>query len=183
MGFLSAMLTTCCGAAQRCLNRISLNPSEVLSHLERCTAKRSDTLVLTLNNMTTIPFPYHKPSSPTQSRKSASPEILTKQTPVKEDIRSELRTVIGQLNWLACISKSEISFEVSYLSSRVTEATIEDVIKANKIVTRIQANTSRLLFSSLDRRFLRIQVLSDGSFNSLPTSGSQGGQIVLLYDN
>ena len=102
---------------------------------------------------------------------------------MNEDIRSELRTVIGQLNWLACISKPEISFEVSYLSSRVTEATIEDVIKANKIVTRIQANTLRLLFPSLDRRFLHIQVFTDGSFNSLPKSGSQGGQIVLLCNN
>ena len=100
-----------------------------------------------------------------------------------KDIHSELRTVTGQLNWLSCISKPEISFEVSYLSNRVTEATIEDVIKANKIVTQIQANTSRLLFPSLDRRFLHIKVFTDGSFNSLPKSGSQGGQIVLLCNN
>ena len=108
---------------------------------------------------------------------------LDKTDPVNEDICSELRTVIGQLNWLACISKPEISFEVSYLSIRVTEATIEDVTKATKIVTQIQANTPRLLFPSLDRRFLHIQVFTDGSFNSLPKSGSQGGQTVLLCDN
>ena len=105
-----------------------------------------------------------------------------KTAPVNKDICSELRTFIGKLNWLACISKPEISFEVSYLSSRVTEATIGNVIKANKIVTRIQANPSRLLFLNLDRRFLHIQVFTDGSFNSLPKSGNQGGQIVLLCD-
>ena len=91
-----------------------------------------------------------------------------KTDPVNEVIRSELRTVIGELNWLACISKPEISFEVSCLSSRVTEATTKDVIKANKIVTRIQANTLRLLFPSLDRRFLHIQVRKSGGTNCSP---------------
>ena len=43
-----------------------------------------------------------------------------------------LRSAIGQLNWLAGMSRPEISFEICNVASKVKEAAIRDAIQINK---------------------------------------------------
>ena len=43
-----------------------------------------------------------------------------------------MRGAIGQLNWLANISHLEISFQVSNISAKITEATVQDIRETNK---------------------------------------------------
>jgi len=49
-----------------------------------------------------------------------------KDEPVDKE-RSEITRMIGKLNWLACMSRLEISFTVSDVSSQITTATISDM--------------------------------------------------------
>ena len=45
-----------------------------------------------------------------------------------------LRGVLGQLNWLANMTRPDLSYTVSALSSNITQATIADIKTANKAV-------------------------------------------------
>ena len=110
------------------------------------------------------------------------PKDADQHAPVTDEMRTDLRSVIGQLNWLACISRPEISFDVSYFSGKVKDATVADVYQVNKVVTKVQNNPSFIHFPKLDPNSLHLRTYADGSFNSLSNGGSQGGQLVLLCD-
>ena len=48
--------------------------------------------------------------------------------------RTKYRSVAGQLNWVACISRPEISFSVCEASTKFKIATVADVYYVNKII-------------------------------------------------
>ena len=101
---------------------------------------------------------------------------------LSEKERKSLRSVLGQLNWLACTSRPEISFPVSSLSSKVKTATIVDIIEANKIVKFVKTNPGFIKIPKLDIESIRVASYSDASFNNLTDGGSQGALITFLYD-
>jgi len=96
--------------------------------------------------------------------------------------KSQLRGILGQLNWLAGISRPEISFYTCAISTKITDATIADIKAANKVVKFCQSNESSIHFPRLDKDSISVKVFSDASFNNLPNGGSQGGHIVFLTD-
>ena len=98
-----------------------------------------------------------------------------------EEVTS-LREAIGQLNWLSCVTRPDISFDVSVLSSNVKEATISDLLQANKVIKRVKNERSFIKFSELDLDSLHIVSFSDASYNNLKNGGSQGGYIIFLVD-
>ena len=53
-----------------------------------------------------------------------------------------LRGILVKLNWVAGITRPEISFFVCESSTRVKDATVSDLIAANKIVKFIQNTTT-----------------------------------------
>ena len=110
------------------------------------------------------------------------PNGVEKHTPLNPDQQTLLRSKLGQLNWLANVSRPEISFDVCFLSGKQKDATIEDLISINKLITKVKNNRSFLLYPSLDLNNSYIVVYADASFGSLPNGGSQGGQIVFLCD-
>ena len=91
--------------------------------------------------------------------------------------------VIGQLNWLAGITRRDISYDVCEASTKVKDASIADVLSVNKIVKKVKNELSEIHFPCLDPRSLHIRCYSDASFNNLPNGGSQGGHIVFLCDS
>ena len=54
------------------------------------------------------------------------------------------RAALGQLSWLANISRPDISFQVSYLSSKIQKATVSDAKDANKLIQFVKNNQSSL---------------------------------------
>ena len=111
---------------------------------------------------------------------SRSPKLedQDKTTSLQSDTKQAFRSAIGKLNWLATVSRPDISFDVSCLSGRVSEATIADAIDTNKLIDKVQNEPTGVTFPSVDESTLHLQVYADGSFNSLANNGSQGGQIV-----
>ena len=101
---------------------------------------------------------------------------------ITEEERTQLRAVIGQLNWISGMSRPDLSFDVCQLSSNVKQATVGDMLYANKVVKRAQMEPMSIAIPSLNMSNLHIVTYADASFNNLPDSGSQGGNIIFLSD-
>ena len=110
-------------------------------------------------------------------------DATDKSRPLAESEVSKLRCAIGQLNWLACITRPDISFDVSVASSKIRKATIEEILNINKIITKVKATECSIRFPKLNLDSLKIISYSDASFNNLQNAGSQGGHIVFLADD
>ena len=74
----------------------------------------------------------------------------------------------------------EISFEICNVASKVKEATTRDAIQIKKVITMVQSEETHVTFPPLDLNSIQVKAYNDGSFNSLPDGGSQGGQIVFI---
>jgi hypothetical protein len=96
----------------------------------------------------------------------------------------EFRSLLGQLNWLATQTRPDIAFDVCELSSSLSGATIEEVLRANKVLKRIKQRPVMLKFCGLEEpEQLNIECYSDASFGNLQGGGSQGGYVVFLADH
>ena len=109
--------------------------------------------------------------------------LANKEDPIRDNERTMLRGVIGQLNWLAGISRLDISFDVCQASTRIKDATVADVLVVNKIVRKIKNEPSHVLFPCLDLSSAHLKTYTDASLNNLPNGGSQGGTITFLCDS
>ena len=94
-----------------------------------------------------------------------------------------LRGALGQLNWLSCITRPEISFTVSEISSRISSATVSDILSINKTIKFVKSSPGFITMPRLDLTSLRIAAYSDSSFNNLPKGNSQGAYVVFLADD
>ena len=93
----------------------------------------------------------------------------------------QLKGLVGQLQWVAKLSRPDIAFDVCELSTRVKEATTADLKRANKIVLKIQSEPSTVQIPFIgDIHKSQLFVYSDASFGNLPGGASQGGFIIFL---
>ena len=106
-----------------------------------------------------------------------------KYLPVNELERKQLRSVIGQLNWLSTQTRPDISFAVSSLGSSVMKATKKDLFLANKIIRICKMNPVSLYFPKLDLHNLTVRCYADASYGKLQDGGSQGGMFIELCSN
>ena len=97
--------------------------------------------------------------------------------------KDRLRSAIGQLSWLGNQSRPDISANVCQLSGAYKDATVSDILLANKTIKKVSADNLSLYFPKLNLSELTIEVHSDASFKNLPNAGSQGGFIIFLCDN
>ena len=112
-----------------------------------------------------------------------SDQLLDKSRSLSDNEKSYLRGVIGQLNWVACVTRPDVSFDISQASSRIKHATVKDVLDINKIIKRVKSKVNYIKFSCLDLKMLHIRSYADSSFNNLFDGGSQGGHIIFLADS
>ena len=111
-----------------------------------------------------------------------SKRLSDKFSPLSNDEKSALRGALGQLNWLSGMSRPEISFMVSDLSSKVNKAVINDILEVNKVIMFVQNSPGYITIPHLDLKSVQVTVFSDASFNNVEHGNSQGGHIVLLSD-
>ena len=109
-------------------------------------------------------------------------QILDPHRKLNEKETTSLRSAIGQLNWLANISRPEISYQVSTISAKIKTATISDIKETNKIIKFVKQNKSFITFPSLHLPSTKVVMYSDASFNNLSDGNSQGGYIIFLSD-
>ena len=93
-----------------------------------------------------------------------------------------LRSALGQLNWIANMTRPDISFTVSKVSAHIKDAAVSHVKEINKLIKHVKDTPSSVTFLTLDIASTRVVAFTDSSFNNLDDGGSQGGQIVFLKD-
>ncbi len=121
-----------------------------------------------VESLSTIPI-----SSSRASQKMAS---LTKEE------TTELRSIIGQISWVANQTRPDVMFDSMELSTSMKDPKVEDLLRANKIVKKMKMEDCRLCFKAIgDDRDLRLAVFSDASYGNLSDGvSSAGGFVVFL---
>ena len=94
------------------------------------------------------------------------------------------RKIVGCLNWVATVSRPDLSFDVVSLSTHFRNATIEHLIYANKVVRKLHAHNVVVLFPKLKLdSTVRILLYTDSAYKNLNDGmGSCAGFIVFLVD-
>ena len=120
-----------------------------------------------------------------QYASSVKKKDISKKSSIEK--RSELsereRAVIGQLNWISTHSRPDISFDVYELSTQIKRATIEDLLRLNKVIERVTQDCLRVLFPQIESsEKCQMECYSDASFGNLTDSGSQGAFVIFLRD-
>ena len=100
--------------------------------------------------------------------------------PLTPTEKTDFRSTVGQISWLAGITRPDQSFEVCQLSASAKEATIGDAKLLNKAVKRAQSEKVSIRYPPLNLNDLKILCYSDASYANLPKEGCQGGNIILL---
>ena len=69
-----------------------------------------------------------------------------KHEPLNENELKPFRSVTGQLGWAARQTRPDIAFDCYELSSSVKHATIEDLLRANKVLSGAKSEPVVLTF-------------------------------------
>ena len=84
-----------------------------------------------------------------------------------ESEKHQLRALLSQLNWVATMSRPEISFFVSEISGVQSKSKVSDLLKANKILREIKNDSLKIKFVKLDSSNMKHAVYYDASFANL----------------
>ena len=79
------------------------------------------------------------PISISKERQLQKKEALTKVE------KRQLRGAVGQLNWVSGISRPDIVFNVSEAASNQKQATVESILKINKIIKYVKNDDSCII--------------------------------------
>lgn len=97
--------------------------------------------------------------------------------------RHEMRSRIGQVNWLCGISRPDIGYYVCAASTSLPTGTVQDIISMNKLIRYIKSTPTHIHIPKMKNlESLYLIVFADASMGNLPCKGSQGGQVVFLTD-
>ncbi|CAL4101841.1 unnamed protein product, partial [Meganyctiphanes norvegica] len=104
---------------------------------------------------------------------------------VNKNDSDNLRTLVGQLNWLGSQTRPDCSFDVLELSTSLKHPLREDMFRANKTLKKLKLEESSILFPDLgDPKLMKLVVFSDASHANLPDGySSAGGYIIFLVGN
>ena len=72
-----------------------------------------------------------------------------KHLPLGAEEKKELRILIGQLSWVGTQTRPNILFECSELASSLKDSKVDHLVKANKLLKRLQQSDSHVVVSKL----------------------------------
>ena len=91
----------------------------------------------------------------------------------------QLRRVAGQLNCVSTQTRPDMAYAASIVSGSIKDATLRDIITANKFIKMLQSTDVALSFPKIqDIENSELICFNDASFANLKCGGSQGGIIV-----
>ena len=99
--------------------------------------------------------------------------------PRKKLINSGLKS--DQILWVSRQSRPDTIFDACHLASSLKNATVNNILEANKVIKRFKSETVELKFQHLgDITKVQLLAFSDASLGNLPDGGSQGGNFIVL---
>ena len=109
-------------------------------------------------------------------------QSMMRHEPLNENELKQFRSVIGQLGWAAGQTRTDIAFDCCELSSSVKHVTIEDLLRANKVLSRAKSEPIVLTYKDMgDLSTDKFVCFNDSSFGNLcDAGGSQGGYVIFL---
>ena len=106
-----------------------------------------------------------------------------KQDTLNQEELHNLRTLVGQLNWLGTQTRPDILFECCTLMSSIKDAKVSDLLHANKLLSRMKSDqVSIKLFDIGNTGKMKLTAYHDASYVNLQDGGSQGGFIIFVTD-
>ena len=102
---------------------------------------------------------------------------------VNEIEKRLFRQCVGQLGWLANISKPEAAFSYCTLSTVQSKPQVADFKKFKKTIQDLQTQKSKLTIKKIDLANVRISIFTDASFANLIGGASQLGFIIFINDD
>ena len=102
---------------------------------------------------------------------------------INQKDRSNLRSALGKLQWVASQARPDIAFSLSRLLAQDKERIRGHFMLINKLIRKLRFSLDkcRLIFEkSADVAHWSIRVYSDASLNNLPCGRTQSGHLVLL---
>ena len=96
---------------------------------------------------------------------------------------TETRQLIGQLNWLATQTRSDLSNDVSEFSSMLKQENVKCLKQANRVVKKAKKKSQIDIADLGNLEQLKIVAISDTSFGNVTGGGSQGSNILFLVGN
>ena len=95
----------------------------------------------------------------------------------------QFRGVLGAANWIVGSTRPDIAAQTAMLQQRVSRATVNDLIEANKLVSKIRDFAHvRILVKSIPIEDAMIVVSTDASWSNTDTLGSQAGYFIMMAD-
>ena len=101
-------------------------------------------------------------------------------SPVTEKERTELRALLGALQWLVTQSRPDASVDVNLIQSEVTTATVDTILTANKILRKIRQNgVTHMHTKPIDGEPVLV-CWSDASWANRKDAKSTGGYVITM---
>ena len=76
-------------------------------------------------------------------------QSIMRHEPLNKNELKQFRSVIGQLGWAAGQTRPDIAFDCYELSSSVKHATVEDLLRANKVLSGAKPEPIVLTFKDM----------------------------------
>ena len=102
---------------------------------------------------------------------------------VSPEEKKKFKQGVGQLGWIASMTKPEASFMFCLLSTLQSQPQVKDFVKFKKAVRDLKNSNTWLKIIKLDLNIAKIVVFIDASFGNLKDGGSQLGYVILLCDH
>jgi hypothetical protein len=95
--------------------------------------------------------------------------------------QTQFRHMVGQINWAAQQTRPDLVFEVMEMSMKLKHPEVQELIRANKAIKKLQSTDVSSFFPILgDIQKWYILTMSDAAFANLADSVSSGGGHVIL---
>ena len=109
-----------------------------------------------------------------------------KSSPLNKQEMETLRATAGQLNWIATQTRPDLSYEALELNMTKNNATVEQLVRANKAIRHAKSTKGDISFPKLGEfSSWKMDVFCDASWGNLPdgVSSAQGHVIFLTGEN
>ena len=103
-------------------------------------------------------------------------------SPLNQQETNKLKSVAGQLNWLATQTRPDLSYSALELNMSKKHPKIDNLVNANKAIRQAKNNNSQVHFPNLgDCREWKLKVFCDASWGNLPDGASSTqGHVIFL---
>ena len=102
-------------------------------------------------------------------------------SPVTESERTQLRALLGGLQWLVTQTRVDGMIDVNLLQSCVTTATVETLHSANKVLRKLRQGPANLFTRKIpDHQAIHVVAWSDASWANRRDGKSTGGYLIGL---